>query len=123
MGETLVLMAQTEILVMSSIMVFTALVIALVYALLKNRSFRFRTEAAEPYLSGEGEEVVSRVNAPSLGLYWGFIKGWGRRMYAFLKDEMHNGILSDWASYMALWLCSGLVLALAAVVAYVVWGG
>ena len=123
MSGTLVLVTQAEILVMSSIMVLTALVFALFYALLKNRSYRLRAEAAEPYLSGEGEEVVSRVHAPSAGLYWGFIKGWGKRMYAFLRDEMHNGVLSDWASYMALWLCGGLIIALAAVIDYVVWGG
>ncbi len=123
MSGTLVLVTQAEILVMSIIMVLTALVFALFYALLKNRSYRLRIESAEPYLSGEGEEVVSRVNVPSAGLYWGFVKGWGKKMYAFLRDEMHNGVLSDWATYMALWLCGGLVIALAAVIAYVVWGG
>jgi len=122
-GETLILMTQAEVLIMTYVMVLTALAAYLAYALLKSRSYRPRAEAAKPYLSGEGEEVVSRVHAPSTGLYWGFIKGWGMRMYAFLRDSMHNGVLSDWASYMALWLCGGLIIALAAVIAYIAWGG
>ncbi len=123
MGVTISIPPQELALVLSGAMVLGALALAILYKALKPKTRLRQDLSSEPYLSGEGEEVVSEVTAPSLGLFWGFIEGWGMKLYDYLRDKMHNGILSDWGSYMAAWMCLATLIAAAAVIEFIVWGG
>ncbi len=123
MGLIITLGIQELVVVLTSLMLVSAGALALAYKLLRPKYPPRGGESSNPYLSGEGEDVVTSVHAPSTALYWGFVKGWGARLYGYLRETLHNGNLSDWSSYMSLWLSAGLIISALATVAYLVWGG
>ena len=123
MGVVITLTPQELVLALTGAMGLGALALGLLYKALKPKHEVREDLSTEPYLSGEGEEVVTEVTAPSPGLFWGFVSGWGKKLYGYLRERMHNGILSDWGSYMASWMCIASLVAAAAIIGYLIWGG
>jgi len=115
--------AQMEVLILTTALFMAAGLLALFYLIVRPKGIHRSGEVADIYLSGESERIVRSIDIPSSSLLWGLIIGWGRKLYRFLRDEMHNGILSDWASYMALWMCISLLISGAAIIAYFIYGG
>ncbi len=112
-AETLILVG----LACLAALVFTAIYVA------SRPKYRVRGgEAVEPYLSGEGPEVVRRPEAPSPTLFWGLIIGYMRRAYRYLREELHSGRLSDWAAYMSSWMGFLTIVALIVIFYALIWG-
>lgn len=122
MAEVVIVGTPLETLILSALMGLVAVVTALIYLALRPKYDRWGGQAEEPYLSGEGPEIVRRSEAPSPSLFWGFILGYFRKLYAFLRDYMHTGRLSDWAAYMAGWLGLAGALALIVSIYALIWG-
>jgi len=122
MAEVIVIGTPLETLILFALMGLAAVVAALIYLALRPKYGKRGGQAEEPYLSGEGPEIVRRSEAPSPSLFWGFILGYFRRLYVFLRDYMHTGRLSDWAAYMAGWLGLAGALALIVSIYALVWG-
>ncbi|MEM0470611.1 MAG: hypothetical protein QXH02_02960 [Desulfurococcaceae archaeon] len=85
------------------------------------RRGRMSTEGAEMYIGGEGEEVLRRKIPSVLALYWGIVRKAWRRAFETLRDSVHTGVLNDWYGYMSMWLGLVLLIALIALIVYVVW--
>ncbi|MGC8974618.1 MAG: hypothetical protein ACP5KB_00280 [Thermoprotei archaeon] len=90
----------TATLFLSSVLLFSAFTMYLVYVLLSRRAGKTSSEYSEPYIGGEPANVVRSVDISVRGLFWGIVRGAGRRVYTFLRDQMHNGVLNDWGVYM-----------------------
>ena len=115
--------SQIGVLILTGVMVLVAGIVAALFELTKPKHAEGgESEKYNPYLAGEAESVVSRVDAPIDALYWGFVKGWGKKLYLYLREVMHSGNLNDWGSYMSLWMGIGSLIALVGIVAYIIWG-
>lgn len=113
---------QAEVLLLTAVMLLVAGLIGLLYVFSKSKFPGREGESVNPYLAGEPESALSRIDAPSNTLYWGFIRGWAGKVYDYLRSVMHSGRLNDWAAYMSAWIGVASVIALAVTVAYIVWG-
>ena len=115
--------SQVGVLILTGVMVLVAGIVAALFELTKPKPEESSEgEKLNPYLAGEPESVVTRVDAPIDALYWGFAKGWGKKLYNYLREVMHSGNLNDWCSYMSLWMGIGSLIALVGIVAYIIWG-
>ena len=111
-----------ETLVLVGLACLAAVVFTLIYLATRPKYGERGGEAVEPYLSGEGPEIVSRPEAPSPTLFWGFIVGYFKRLYRYLREELHSGRLSDWAAYMSSWMGFLALVALIVVFYALIWG-
>ncbi len=121
-AQILVVGLPLETLVLVGLACLAAVVFTLLYLMVKPKYSGRGGEAVEPYLSGEGPEIVSRPEAPSPALFWGFIVGYFRRLYRYLREELHSGRLSDWAAYMSSWMGFLALAALIVVFYALIWG-
>lgn len=108
----------TLTLTLSSVMVFSLIVTMVVVAILRGR--RVSTEGNEMYIGGESEDVL-RYKVPSvLAMYWGIIRRSWRKSVEYLRSSVHTGILNDWYGYMSMWLSLLVIVAVIAVILYIV---
>lgn len=89
---------------LSSVLVASSLVMYLIYVSLSRKTTQVGSEYSEPYIGGEPADVIRSVDVPVHNLFWGIVRGTGRRLYMFLRDQMHNGVLNDWGVYMATYI-------------------
>ena len=95
-------------------------VVALIYWVLRRGIPTQRSgESTEPYIGGEAESVVSRIDVSAQNLYWGFVEGVARGIYRFLREFMHSGKLNEWAGYMAGYYGLLLIVAIASLALYI----
>ncbi len=73
--------------------------------------------AAARYRAGGGEEpYTSGLDYPEEDLsvpdifFWSIVRYHGRRLYGFLRDRLHNGVLDNWLAWMLGWLLGLFVL-------------
>lgn len=90
----------TATLFLSSVLVFSTLVMYIIYTLLARKAPQTSSEYSEPYIGGESASVIRSVDVSVHNLFWGIVRGAGRRLYTFLRNQMHNGVLNDWGVYM-----------------------
>jgi len=90
----------TATLFLSGVLVFSTLVMYLIYITLSRKTSQTSSEYSEPYIGGEPANVIKSVDVSVRNLFWGVVRGAGRRLYTFLRDQMHNGVLNDWGVYM-----------------------
>ncbi len=91
-------------LILSGVLVFTALIMWIIYTLVKSNPVKVSEEFKEPYLAGEPPTTVSKIDIPSHTLFWGFIYGLSRKLYHYLRERMHSGVLNEWGEYMVAYL-------------------
>lgn len=91
----------TATLFLSSILMISTLVMYLIYISLSRKTKQSSSEYSEPYIGGEPASVIRSVDISVRNLFWGMVRGAGYRLYKFLRDQMHNGILNDWGVYMS----------------------
>ncbi|MEM0370973.1 MAG: hypothetical protein QXG46_05380 [Ignisphaera sp.] len=104
--------------VVSGLMLFVALVIAIVISLF--RGGKISTEGSEMYIGGENEDVL-KYRVPSvIALYWGIVKRAWRKAFEYLRDAVHTGVLNDWYGFMSSWLGFLLLIALIAILVYLI---
>jgi len=94
----------TATLILSGVLAFTALITWFIYSVVKSNPTNVSEEFKEPYLAGEPTSTLSRIDAPSNTLFWGFIYGLSRKLYHYLRERMHSGILNEWGEYMSVYL-------------------
>lgn len=94
----------TATLFLSSVLVVSSLAMYLIYVSLSKKTAQTSSEYSEPYIGGESASIIRSVDVSVRNLFWGIVRGAGRRLYAFLRDQMHNGVLNDWGVYMATYI-------------------
>lgn len=116
MAITLILDSITLSLIVSGLMIFATIIVLLIVIVL--RKGRISIEGDEMYVGGESEDVL-RYKLPSIiALYWGIIKKAWKKAVDYLKEAIHTGVLSDWYSYMSMWLGFLLFIALITIMLY-----
>lgn len=90
----------TATLFLSGVLAFSSLVMYLIYVSLSRKTTRSSSEYSEPYIGGEPANIIRSIDVPARNLFWGIVRGTGRKLYVFLRDQMHNGVLNDWSVYM-----------------------
>lgn len=106
-------------LVLTGTMVFVALITVVIVVL--TRRGRTSLEGAEMYIGGESEEILRHKTPSVLALYWGIVRKAWRKAFETLRDSVHTGVLNDWYGYMSMWLGLALLIALIALIIYMVW--
>lgn len=94
----------TATLFLSGVLVFSSLVMYLIYISLSRKTMQSSSEYSEPYIGGESSNIIRSIDVPVRNLFWGIVRGAGRRLYTFLRDQMHNGVLNDWGVYMVTYI-------------------
>lgn len=96
----LILDPASATLLLSSVLILTAVTVYLAYAALSRKDRPGSEEYGEVYIGGEPKTVVRSIDVPVRNLFWGVVWGAGRRLYSYLRDRMHNGVMNDWGVYM-----------------------
>ncbi|MEM2038886.1 MAG: hypothetical protein QXN79_00135 [Zestosphaera sp.] len=94
----------TATLFLSGVLVLSSLVMYLIYVSLSRKTIQTSSEYSEPYIGGESVTAIRSVDVSVRNLFWGIVRGAGRRLYTFLRDQMHNGVLNDWGVYMVTYI-------------------
>jgi hypothetical protein len=94
----------TATLFLSGVLAFSALVMYLLYVSLSRKTSQTSSEYSEAYIGGEPLSVIRSVDVSVRNLFWGIVGGAGRRLYSFLREQMHNGILNDWGVFMVIYM-------------------
>ncbi|MEO3993159.1 MAG: hypothetical protein QN229_02455 [Desulfurococcaceae archaeon TW002] len=95
----------TATLLLSSVLMFSSLVMYLVYIILSRKTTQSSSDYSEPYIGGEPANIIRSIDVSVRNLFWGIVRGGaGRKLYTFLRDQMHNGVLNDWGIYMVTYI-------------------
>lgn len=98
--EALILDSASATLLLSSVLLLTAATTYLIYVALSRKDKPDSGEYGEAYIGGEPKTVIRSLDVPVRNLFWGMVWGAGRRLYNYLRDRMHNGVMNDWGVYM-----------------------
>ncbi len=90
----------TMILYVSLLMTIPMAVLMLIYFAC---STRYRAKGGEaPYTSGL-DYPREDLSVPDV-FFWSIARVHGRRIYVFLREKIHNGVLDNWLTWMMSWL-------------------
>lgn len=105
-------------LALTGAMAFTSTVLVLASAWVRGR--RVSSEGDEMYIGGESEEILRHKVPSVLALYWGIVRKAWKKAFETLKEAVHTGVLNDWYGYMSVWLGLAILIALLAIVIYII---
>ncbi|MEM0340303.1 MAG: hypothetical protein QXN05_04775 [Acidilobaceae archaeon] len=102
-----------DLVLVVSVLLFCVWLLLLVLICLFMR--RATVRWGDVYVGGEEASSLSISYPSTTALYWGFTQRVLKEVYRVLRNAVHTGKLSDWASYMSLWYLILMLIALAIV--------